>query len=264
MVISPIGKMVNAMATIQSDLSPIEAAARAQNRVFVLYVLALVFGALLTAGLTVWLWRATNKYQDVVTRDADARIQEASAKASQADVTAKQLEHDNLALRGSVANLETQAAEARTKQAQAEASLYELQRQRLPRMLRFDSQESLNAMIESLRQNPLTTEIVYKRDDSEAYSLAYQIWAVLSSAGWHVSKPAPISQDIPADKILEDLGAQPLGVSIAIKAIPNNPKPNDPYSVLTGALAKTLGQISVGRAPSLPDNVVRIIVMPKP
>src|SRR5947209_4414582 len=87
MVIMPIAKMVNAMATIQSN-SPVEVAARQQTKVFVLYVAVLVISGLIIAGLTVWLWSAGNKYQTVVKADADARIAEAQKGVSEADAKA--------------------------------------------------------------------------------------------------------------------------------------------------------------------------------
>jgi hypothetical protein len=125
-------------------------------------------------------------------------------------------------------------------------------------MLRWD-------VIESLKGKSVgTAEIIYKRDDPEASLFATQVFGWLGSNRWHVSKPVPVPQSIQAEKILEMLKAQPLGVTVAIKAIPDNPKRDDPYRLLLDGLSKSLGQVSGSRDPQLPDDVLRIIVMQKP
>ena len=142
--------------------------------------------------------------------------------------------------------------------ANAEAALYRLQQQRLPRMLSAETLDFLKGKASG------RAEIMYKRDDSEAYNFAFWIWAWLASGGWNASKPSPIPENIPADKILEVLRAQPLGVTVAVRHVPDNPKRDDPYSVLTDALLKSLEGISGADDKTLADGILRIIVMQKP
>ncbi len=156
-------------------------------------------------------------------------------------------------------DLETQ----KEKTATAEAVVLRLQKARLPRMLHFDSNESLQALTASLKRNPLPTEIVYKKDDSEAYAFAEQIWALLSSARWQVPRPEPVPDDISAD-VLEQMGAQPLGVTIVVKAIPANETPDDPLAIVTGLLSKSLGSVARSPDPRLQDNAIKIIILQKP
>lgn len=149
--IMPMANMVNAMLTIQSNSSPVDIAAKAQTNLFVLYVAVLVVGGLLTAFLTVLVWRASNRYQDAVKADADARIAEATERAAQANERAasanveaakanesagqaneraQTLERDNLVLRddvnkaaAQVATLQKDAADARAAQQRVETEL---------------------------------------------------------------------------------------------------------------------------------------------
>lgn len=106
--IAPTKNVVIAMLTTQSDPSAIEKATAQNNWVLAGYILAL----LLAAGMTYLSWRAGNRVQDLVRGDADARIAEANGKAATANERAGELEAANLTLRGQVATLETQAADA--------------------------------------------------------------------------------------------------------------------------------------------------------
>ena len=71
------------MSTIQSS-SPIDIAARSQSRLFILYVVVLIVGAIGAALMTVFVYRAGNRYQAAVQADADARIAEADSRAAEA------------------------------------------------------------------------------------------------------------------------------------------------------------------------------------
>ena len=95
-----------AIDTASSNVSPIEAATRVHNLVYLAYVAVLVLAAFFT-----WLaWKTGNKVQDAIRADADARIAEASSKGTA-------LENANLTLRGQVATLETNASTAATNMA---------------------------------------------------------------------------------------------------------------------------------------------------
>ncbi len=125
--------MVNAMAMVQSNLlanqsspSPIELADRAQRRLFVASVLFGIVAALIGACLAALLWRANNKYQEAVTADANARIDEAKRGAEEArrDAANANERAEALSLR-----IEQEAL----KRAVAEESLQRLQKKAAPR-----------------------------------------------------------------------------------------------------------------------------------
>lgn len=112
-----------AIDTSSSNVSPIEAATRVHNLVYLGYVVVLVLAAFFT-----WLaWKTGNKVQDAIRADANARIAEADSKAeiakhgaatanegaAKANERATALENANLTLRGQVASLETAASEAK-------------------------------------------------------------------------------------------------------------------------------------------------------
>lgn len=181
----------------------------------------------------------------------------ASATAAEADARTNQLEHDNLTLRAGVASLEIQAANARTKQAQAEARLFDLQRHNISRMVMSQPPGPPKNMAVT------RIEVMYARDDSEAYSLADQIWGWLASKEWPAIKPIPIPSSIPADKTLEVLRVQPLGVTITAAGLPDGSSPSNPVDLLSKWLASALGTLSEGRDTTLPPGALRIVVMPK-
>jgi hypothetical protein len=118
----PIANTLNAMANIQSSPSNptvIEAAGRTHRNLFIAYVLWLLASGLVTAVFTYLVWRASNRQQDAVMVEANARIEESKAVGNQANEhaqaaneRAQNLEHDNLTLRGQVATLEKQAVDA--------------------------------------------------------------------------------------------------------------------------------------------------------
>jgi len=151
-------------------------------------------------------------------------------------------------------------AKQKEKAAKAEAALFELQRERLPRSISIESIEFLKG-----RAVAGNVEIMYKRDDPEAAGFAEWVWAFLASNGWNATKPVSIPSDISADKVVEVLGAQPLGVTVVTQSIPDNPKRDDAFSVLVDFLVKSLRTVYGGRSPSaLPAHTTRIIVMQKP
>lgn len=134
-----IKNTVIAMSTIQSE---IERATTQNNWILAGYILALV----IAAAMTFLSWRAGNRVQDLVRRDADARIKEADSRAATAlenagsaneraglaNERAQKLENDNVQLRTDLENaradaqsqIENARAEADTKieQTRAEAA----------------------------------------------------------------------------------------------------------------------------------------------
>jgi len=130
--------------TPSPDPMDFSVAAGSQTRYFVMYVIALALGAIcaaFAAWFTVQLYRATNKYNDLVQTEAKVRIEEArrgaeearmqaanalrdagvaneaaskaDESAAKANERAQNLERDNIQLR---TDLEAATAESRTKQ----------------------------------------------------------------------------------------------------------------------------------------------------
>lgn len=180
--------MVIAMATAQAGLSPIEAATRRHGRIFAIYIVALVLTALLIAFLTWLVWDSGNKVQDVIQADADARIQEARLGVAQ-------LQSDNLKLgrdledeKGKVANLQTDAANAKTAQANAERALLELQERNKPRHLSAAQQQQIAAKLRAFA--PQKANLFAYSGDNEIVGITNDLIASLSpptGAAWTVN-----------------------------------------------------------------------------
>src|SRR5258708_9995584 len=137
----------------------------------------------------------------------------------------------------------------------AEATLKELEKGKWPRMVSSEGFEILKG------KPTATAEIMYKADDPEAALFASSIFGALTSFGWRVSRPTPIPATIQADQILSALQAGPLGVTMTIKSIPLDI--NHPYQQLARALSKSTaaGPVQLSRDPSLPDNLIKIIII---
>jgi len=147
--------------------------------------------------------------------------------------------------------------------ANAQAEVLRLQQQRLPRTLKFDSNESLQALIATLKQTPFTVEILYKNGDGEASWFAEEIRGLLLSAGWKVPHSTPIPEDMSANAV-EKLHAQPLGVTIITKRSSVEDKPGDPEPILINLLSKSMAGAARSSDASFPDNFLRIIILQKP
>lgn len=209
---TPTPSSVKTAPTPQSSNEVIQAAQRFHNRVFVGYVLLL----LLTVFGTYWVWSSGNKVQDAVQADASARIEEAkkgaaiaTQTASEANVRAGNLEHDNLILRSQVATLETDAAQAQKdvaslqkaaadakaaqqkveielakqqeRAATAEKDLANLRRATEPRHF---SPEQEATLIELLSGEPKGPVIIESLSGDEPMAFAQQIDRILTAARW--------------------------------------------------------------------------------
>ena len=147
--------------------------------------------------------------------------------------------------------------------AKSQAEVLRLQKQRLPRTLEFDSNDSLQELIASLKRTPLTAEILYKNGDGEASWLAEQIRGLLLSAQWIVPRPAPIPESVAANAV-EQLKAGVDGVTLITKQSSEHDKPGSAETLLGNLLVKSLGSIARSWDESLPDNFIRIIILQKP
>ncbi len=223
----------------------------------------------------------------------------ADARAAEANRMAKAIEHDNLTLRGQVANLEIQAttdneralklesdnlklqatvatleketAVARERQAGAERLLAEVSKRMGPRLL------NIPVFREAMKGKPKgKCEIVYWPNDSEAqeYSLQFLRWLGAGidgdGAGWEVLDPKPMAKDLrlPNLPMEVQLGSSMIhleasGISLII---PSTYKGDDTTAV--GALVTALMKSGISFAyrvePSFPKDAVTIVVGPKP
>jgi chemotaxis protein histidine kinase CheA len=78
-------KTIYAMQTNQNTLTPIDEAAKIQTRAFIISVIVIILSAIATSIVAVWLFRASNSYQDAVKQDADAKIALADTEAAKAN-----------------------------------------------------------------------------------------------------------------------------------------------------------------------------------
>ena len=146
------------------------------------------------------------------------------------------------------------------KTANAEIALHRLQEGHLPRSLlrTFHSQEEIDATVQSLRNTPGHAEILFAKGDAEARWLAEEVFGVLRSSDWQVTKP----KEVPTVNVVEKLKAQPLGITIVANTItePNNPQ----YSILRQVFNKGFDGAYGARDLDLPPNFLRIVIMPRP
>jgi hypothetical protein len=293
-MITPTAKVISVMATIQSNPSSIELADRAQNKLFVVSVIFGVLAAMAGAMIAWRLWGASNRYQEAVKADADARIAEARNGAAQANVQAakaderageankeagraneragelelqaQKLVKENLALRSGVADLEKAAADARSKQAEAELHLKQLaerqQRQESPRWMYLSPLRAL------LKGKPTgVAEVLYPKEDDEAASFAFRLAWLMDLAGWKIARRVPISASLTLlqysgendsdGALIKRVGGQ-RGISLVI-----NTHEGSAYEPLINALRTCGFSVKEGNFPGFPDGLIRIVVGPK-
>ena len=178
-----IPKMAIAAATTPVGEAAIDAATKRNGRVFAAYIVLLIISALLIAYFTWLTWDSGNKVQDAIQGEAEARIGEATQKASEADERSKALEASNLIMRGQVATLETKAAEQQARAAKAELALLELQ-QRLEH--RRISASDHKKMVAALRPFQGSVVNLTKLGEGEAAQFADDLLSVFKEAGWSV------------------------------------------------------------------------------
>jgi hypothetical protein len=175
------------MAMIQSSLSPIELADRWQRRLFVTSVIFGVTAALIGALLAWLLWRANNRYQEAVTTEANARIEEAKRGAEEARKDASEANKKTK-------ELELRIEEEARKRAEAEERLENLRR-------RQSIRESLRGVStnfhELLKDKPVGEAVIlYVSGGSEDVALANALHRALNKAGWQVPPPKQISSTV--------------------------------------------------------------------
>jgi hypothetical protein len=166
-------------------------------------------------------------------------------------------------------------AEANARASEAQLQLERLRAKLGPR--KIDPDIFLKAL-DGRPKSPI--EIMFPKEDGEAFMLAIQFRDLLRTAKWEASEPVPVPPtDIPRlDNQPSHMaaGAQATGVAVVVRADTNEEfdrvtdfKANTSMNALRDALARTLGGVAgyaggadIFTAPS--PGTVRIVVGPKP
>jgi hypothetical protein len=175
-----------------------------------------------------------------------------------------------------MARVHLETAQARERQAQAELALEQLRKKLGPRQI------DRNAFLAALKDQPRgQVEVLFIRDDPEAFSLALGISQLLKEAGWDAAPPAPVrTGDIyPTSPSVMSVGGQPSGVTVVAHSITRAESnwfvdkmrgrdwARTPWTVLCAALSDALGSVNGSggaRSGAPPEGQLRVVVAPRP
>jgi F0F1-type ATP synthase membrane subunit b/b' len=166
----------------QAGVSALEVAAKGQAIAFFVTVAWICVGAVITALLTFWLYKAQNRYQEIARVIADARTAEADAKAEEAKRDAALANQEAAKAMESAAQLMISLEEEARKRAQAERDLLELQERVRPRRLTESQQKQLSDLLRGKSLD--NVEVQSPLGNAEASRFARDIGAALQAAGW--------------------------------------------------------------------------------
>jgi hypothetical protein len=122
---------------------------------------------------------------------------------------------------------------------------------------------------EALKGNPAgTAEIVYLRDDGEAFFFAEGVFGALQANGWLVDFPTPVQQSVDPRfsrlPTLMSVQGQPLGVTIVAKSaepdLTGQKAPVTPLQTLCSAFMASGRGFALGFDATFPDNSFRIVI----
>jgi len=120
--------------------------------------------------------------------------------------------------------------------------------------------------MEVLRDQPAGEifDILYPKDDGEAYDFAMEIAMALLTCGWVVGKFSAIQAKTgdPYDQLpsAASVGGAPTGITIAMQEIPSTGQSTPALTTLSKVFFDPSGQPLLHGDPSLPTGVFRIIV----
>ncbi len=168
--------------------------------------------------------------------------------------------------------LENDTAQAKARTAEAELRLEELRRRLAPRQINGVE------FIEALKGKPKAfIEILYRRDDGEAFALALQFRDWLKAAAWTSNEPSPIGASESARLTMQPstvgVGGQPSGVTIVARADSNEDfrilgdrDANTTINALRVALERSMGgaAVSLNSEAAPKKGVLRLVVGQKP
>jgi hypothetical protein len=233
-------------------------------------------GACATIAFLLLQWRTTSIREDQSEwRTATLETQTAQAKASLGIAQA-----DIVKANAQIATAQERTAEFDARTKEAELKLEQLRERVRQRHIKGDQ------FLKILEGKPkASVEILFIRDDGEAFQLALEIRDWLKRATWDVEEPRPITTNDLNPRFATSLpstmaaGGQPQGVSLFLRVVSNeeidreiekNPldpsEPMDtPRKALNRALLDSLGAISGGMSGEVGRHgVLRVIVGPKP
>jgi hypothetical protein len=205
---------------------------------------------------------------EVIFSRLDARIQtELRSRSNEQLVDAAQS--------ASAANV--RAAELNARAAESERQLEELRKATKARRINGSD------FVKALKGMPsLPVEIMFAKDDGEAFHLALDIRNFVRMAGWTTAEPVPIPPTTQPVPTIMGVGGQPAGVSLVAHSMtqaefnalgpqlefdaPNPAAPTTPFLTLYRALISSLGQLSASAGgPAVPPpNTLRIVVGSRP
>lgn len=165
---------------------------------------------------------------------------------------------------------EKDRTESKERVAAAELRTEQLRKQMGPRII---DRELFRAAIS--QQSKSKVEILYLRDDSEAFTLALQIQNNLLAAGWSVGDPKPIRVNGDSDKpSVLVVGGWHNGVIVATHSFDpadqadsisfTDETKKTSFAGLSNALLRTIGGVIGKSDSSIPSGTIRVIVGPKP
>jgi len=207
--------------------------------------------------------------QGELTRRSNRKLEDAHEQSVRALKGA-----ENASAAAALANIELGKSNERAAALEVQAA--ELRKQLAPRHLNYKE------FVEQLKDQPqLPVEIMFVKDDADAFRLSLEIRSALRDAGWEASEPFPIPTLV--QKIDSQLpstmsvGGQPSGVTVVTHAVTFEEAmadhreitgvsiPTTARGVLRAALLKSLGAInsaSGGQNPP-PVGLIRLVVGPK-
>lgn len=210
--------------------------------------------AVISVGLS---WRI-NQEQKVEIANAFKDAGVANENAGKANARAEQLAKENLQIRAALANVETELADARRRQAEAEERLERLRKKAAPR--------AISKTLEPLEKGAKgRAEILYQDDLPEAYRFACNLRLCLFASGWEVAEPAPIPRDPERPHVppAEAAGATNTDVTLKARWLESEPLADTPYATLCRFFgANDLG-LHCQQDESLPPDLFRIVIGPR-
>ena len=174
----------------------------------------------------------------------------ALAEAAAANERSQRLESGNLALRGQVAGLEKEAAEAKRRQAEAEIQLAEIKKEQEPRGI------FLAGFFSALKKAPPSKVIImYQEGSPETFMFTTTLVMQLGMAGWEVPKPTGMAS------IVSDRGAALAEIVFVMRSL-DHPSPSV-QALREALIAGGQKKLASIRDASLPDDTLRLLIGPK-
>lgn len=132
--------------------------------------------------ISVAIDRIGNQLLDAKDAQLASDLQGANKKIADTTQATKNLEHDNLGLRGQVATLETKAATQQERAATAEKKLLQLRESLKDRIISPDQEKILIASLTGAPSGAV--EVWWTASDTDSFGLAKQMVEIFKKSGW--------------------------------------------------------------------------------